>query len=128
MNKKSQAFLNARIGSVITALTVDENSLIRLETSGHLPLHITDNGQTCCEKHYITTDDTLRDVVGATILRWDHSPREVVDEPSEPECYHNVHGIQWLRLYTTNGVVAFCLHNDHSGSYGGFCLKAEEGC
>jgi len=78
-------------------------------------MSLLDNEQLCCELRYMTTDDNLKDFVGAKF-----ESAEVRDGPQ----YSNSHEIQFLIVHTSKGSFTIETHNEHNGYYGGFDLIA----
>lgn len=81
-------------------------------------LSLYDDGQTCCESRYLTTDDALETYAGSTLLDIKVLDSEVIDDP-DGDC----HEVQFLRIYTSKGVLVAETHNEHNGYYGGFDLR-----
>ncbi|MFA5135621.1 MAG: hypothetical protein WC505_07610 [Patescibacteria group bacterium] len=80
-----------------------------------------DDGQSCCERRYMTCGDDLTAFSGATLMGI-----EVADGPGTTDKYCQPHDIQFLRVLTSDGVVTVETHNEHNGYYGGFSVKARE--
>lgn len=86
-----------------------------------------DDGQSCCESRYMTTDDDLNRFIGAELLG-----AEIRDGDEPPkEDYDNcdVHEVQFLIVHTSLGDITCVTHNEHNGYYGGFsvvCTAREE--
>lgn len=79
---------------------------------------VLDDGQSCCEHRYMTTDDTLSDYVGATLL-----DLEIQDGPTTTTSDGDEHEVQFLAVHTDKGIFKVATHNEHNGYYGGFDLK-----
>ena len=81
-------------------------------------LKLWDGGQSCCEHRYMHTDDDLTSIIGAELMgcKLTEAPR-VVDE-------QGTHEVQFLHIKTRKGVVTMETHNNHSGHYGGFRIRA----
>jgi hypothetical protein len=83
-------------------------------------LTLYDDGQSCCEQRYMTTDDDLSYHVGATLISI-----EIRDGPDGPEeSAIESHNCQFLLITTSNGHAIITNHNRHNGYYGGFTIKA----
>ena len=54
------------VGKVITALTIAEDRLLFTFEDG-IKMKLFDNGQSCCERRYMHTDDDIQDFVGAVL-------------------------------------------------------------
>ena len=79
-------------------------------------LMIFDEGQSCCESRYMTTDDDLAGFVGSTLLE-----AEVADAPNIIGGYGD-HEVQFLHVKTSRGTFTVETHNEHNGYYGGFAV------
>jgi len=111
--------IKGALGKKIIAFELKENNIkIRLEGIGELV--ITDEGQSCCETRWISTDDDLGSVVGGNLLEIN-----IVDagEPTVGKT-DDVHEMQFLNVKTSRGVIVFQTHNEHNGYYGGFSIAA----
>jgi hypothetical protein len=103
-------------GQTITSIRLVENEIL-LSLPNEKKVKITDEGQSCCEHRYITTDDDLPYYDGAVL----HEV-ELGEYKSEDSEYDDSHDIQFLELRTSKGVVTFATHNEHNGYYGGFAI------
>jgi len=81
-------------------------------------IRIWDNGQSCCENRYMTTDDDLNKIVGGVLTRIDVKEG---DAPKNDEEYGE-HEIAFLEIGTDECFVTVATHNEHNGYYGGFAL------
>jgi hypothetical protein len=90
-------------------LTFDENVLT-----------LQDDGRSCCESRYMTTDDELGDFVGA-----EFRGVELRDGPELADEWGGPHEQQFLYVNTSIGTLVVTTHNEHNGYYGGFWIKAE---
>lgn len=100
--------------TITSAQMVDEKVYLKLETT----IAIFDNGQSCCESRYMTTDDDLRSLVGHKLRRIESKPGgelQVVDSYGE-------HETAFVEIGTDVGFVTIVNHNEHNGYYGGFGL------
>src|SRR5690349_2643944 len=100
----------------ITAASFDGHEVV-LTFGDFGKLHIRDEGQSCCEHRYMTTDDSAEDLVGGHLVSV-----EVKDGPHEDDGDYHVHEVQFLEIKTTKSIVTFASHNEHNGYYGGICL------
>jgi len=106
------------VGKVIGGVRLEKNQLyIQLIDGSELRLR--DEGQSCCEKRHMSTDDDLKYYVGATLLDF-----EIADGPTERDEYGEPHDQQFLKVKTSAGVFTCVTHNEHNGYYGGFYVKA----
>lgn len=79
---------------------------------------IWDDGQSCCECRYTTTDDDPSDLVGGKLRLIEEKPGpELETEYGEP------HEQMFVEIATDKCSITLCTHNEHNGYYGGFALK-----
>jgi hypothetical protein len=117
-NEESFAAMTATIGKTIARLTLSDDAL-RFVFSDDSKLKISDEGQSCCESRYMTTDDNLADYIGAKLLS-----AAVKDGPTETGEYGDDHEIAFLEVATDRGSFTVATHNEHNGYYGGFAIVA----
>lgn len=86
---------------------------------GDKVLVIQDDGQSCCESRYMTTDDDLGYYAGSTLI-----DVGVADGPCGAGEYGDPHDQQFLNIKTSKGTFTMVTHVEHNGYYGGFWLKA----
>lgn len=96
-------------------LTPENEIIFELENG---TLTITDNGQSCCESRYITTDSDLPSYIGKKIVDFRLEPYVTGDGD------YDLHDTQVFKINTTEGVIDFVTHVEHNGYYGGFALNA----
>lgn len=117
MIERGELILREALGKTISAIKLDtiqhSDALCLTFTDNH---HITieDDGQSCCEHRYMSTDDDLDYYVGAQLLGMD-----VKDGPDIGDEY-DYHEQQFLEITTSKGVFTLVTHNEHNGYYGGF--------
>jgi hypothetical protein len=109
--------VRACIGKRLASVT--GNDELRLGFEDGAVLRLWDDGQSCCENRYMSTDDDLSYFVGAEFVG-----AEVLDAPNEPDEYGE-HEVQFLHVRTSKGVIVAATHNQHNGYYGGFWIRAE---
>lgn len=117
-NEDSVAAFTAALGKTIAALRLGDDDALHFEFNDGSRLRITDEGQSCCEKRYMRTDDDLFYYVGATLLG-----AEIKQGPDMPDEYVE-HNVQFLEVNTSRGVFTMSNHNEHNGYYGGFSIRA----
>lgn len=83
---------------------------------------IKDDGQSCCESRYMTTDDNIENLVGGVLTRIKEKPGNYGTEGE----YDDVHETVFLEIGTDKGFVTIVNHNEHNGYYGGFALTIHE--
>lgn len=107
----------------IVALELSDVSLvIRFEDGSRLLLQ--DLAQHCCERRYMSTDDTLTDYVGAlfrgaTLADVGHASM------GDDDFTLDVHDVVFLNVQTSEGEFQIVNHNEHNGYYGGFDVTAK---
>jgi hypothetical protein len=108
------------LGSPITEVRQDGDALNMLFAEGTLTIR--DDGQSCCESRYMTTDDDLPSFVGAKLVAFDEAAGpNIEEEPDESGySYNDPHETMFVRLHTTAGTITLVTHNEHNGYYGGF--------
>jgi len=118
-DRGGECFLSA-VGKRIKAIEVDDDEL-RLAFEDGSRIKLFDDGQSCCERRYMTCDDDLSYYIGAQLL-----DAEIKDAPDEEDEYGEVHEVQFLEVKTSKGSFTVASHNEHNGYYGGFWIKAAE--
>lgn len=101
----------------ITGLRVESSTLsIHLEDGSVVNLQ--DDGQSCCERRYMTCDDDLQYYIGADYYGW-----EVRNSNEGGDSDYDVHEVQFLLVNTSRGTFTTANHNIHNGYYGGFWIQ-----
>ena len=116
--QETVATLNAAYGKTIKAIALEslDPDELRVWFTDGTAIMVLDDGQSCCEERYMTTDDDLAAFVGATLTEM-----EIADGPEIEEEYE-VHEVQFLVVTTSLGSFTMETHNKHNGYYGGFYL------
>lgn len=100
-------------GFTITGAKMQNDKLyLDLKTT----IAIFDNGQSCCEHRYMTTDDDIKSLVGHELRRIESKPGGMVAED------YSEHETVFVEVGTDVGFVTIVNHNEHNGYYGGFGL------
>lgn len=81
---------------------------------------ISDDGQSCCESRYMTTDDDLAYYVGSEFRNAEIRDVESKDDDDSS------HEILFLVVTTSKGSFTIETHNEHNGFYGGFSMNVSE--
>ena len=117
-NEESVAAYRASIGKTIERVSLDGD--LRIQFADGSVLMVSDEGQSCCEHRYMTSDDqpTFPYYVGAKLLGI-----EVRDGPERSDDCGEVHETQFLDVTTDRGLFQCCTHNEHNGYYGGFSIE-----
>lgn len=108
------------VGKKIMGVSLDGDEL-RLSFGSQGTLVIRDEGQSCCENRYITTDDKLDDYVGGNLLNIEVKPVPIPVLGSDDG---DSHDIEFVEVTTTKGSFVLVTHNEHNGYYGGFYVCA----
>lgn len=116
-NRESAEAFQAVLGKVITDLNLDESRLL-ITFKDNIKIKLADEGQSCCERRYLTSDDDLQSFVGAVLL-----DAEVQEAPDIADG-SGVHEVAFLVVTTSRGAFTIETHNEHNGYYGGFLLRA----
>jgi len=117
LNGESAAAYRAAIGKTIQSARVINNAL-RLTFDDGSAIEFLDDEPLCCEWRYmVVCDDPLDSYAGAKLLY-----AEIVDGPNvvDPLDSYQAHLVQFLRVYTSQGVIVVSNHND--GRYWSFSL------
>lgn len=93
---------------------------LTLKLSNDKVIYIWDNGQSCCESRYMTTDDNINSLVGHTLTRI-----EAKEGPNKEDEYGD-HEQVFVEIGTDIGFITIVNHNEHNGYYGGFGLTITE--
>lgn len=104
---------HASVGKKITSLKLEDDKLVFGFEDG-TGLLAFDDGQSCCESRYPTTDDDLSSYVGSTLMSIDVKPGP------EQSGEYDVHETEFLEVTTSSGHFQIVNHNEHNGYYGGF--------
>lgn len=104
---------------IVSAEIKDDRLRIGFDDGEHIALW--DNGQSCCESRYMTTDDNVADLVGKTLTLIEPKKHE------EKDCeYGGSHEMVFIEIQakarTKVTTVTLVTHNEHNGYYGGFGL------
>lgn len=117
-NEKTVNAVKSALGKVIKRVVLHDDEVLVFEFTDGTGLRMFDDGQSCCEQRYMSTDDDLSDFKGTTLLDFELKVApNVYDEYGE-------HEVQFLDVKTSNGVFQMANHNEHNGFYGGFWIAA----
>jgi hypothetical protein len=97
---------------------IDNRLIIAFEDGNRIAIF--DDGQSCCENRYMTTDDDLLFLANTKLvdIQLEDAPN-VEDEFGE-------HEVQFLIIKTDKGDITLETHNEHNGYYGGFAVVIKE--
>ena len=124
-NEDSVKAYRKSVGQFIKSITLqnkEDPEYIKVVFESGYAIKILDNGRSCCETRYITTDDDLPYYTGAILnnIKTESAPN--VRSEDDYDCHEK----EFLRIYTSKGVIVFETHNIHNGYYGGFLIEIEE--
>lgn len=119
-SKDTVALLKEAEGKIIIRVLLKNDHLYFRFLDG-TGISISDEGQSCCENRYMTTDDALSYFTGATFIS-----AEVRDAPPIEDEDEEEHDVQFLLITTNKGVITVETHNEHNGYYGGFDIECRE--
>ena len=85
-----------------------------------IKIRISDEGQSCCEHRYITTDDEVSSLNGGVLVSIDLQDGDGIEKD------YDVHDTMFLKIQTDKTCATFVTHNEHNGYYGGFSIYINE--
>lgn len=94
---------------------------LKIEFEDGSKIAIWDNGQSCCESRYMTTDDDVHSLVGGKLARIESKAG-----PGSTGSYGDEHEQVFVEIGTDKGFITIVNHNEHNGYYGGFGLTITE--
>jgi hypothetical protein len=104
------------IGQTLRHAALRDNVLYLTFADGRVA-ELRDDGQSCCETRYLTSDDALDSFTGADLRAVEVRGGGCSEEGS------GFHEIEFLVITTTIGAITVATHNEHNGYYGGFALN-----
>lgn len=107
-------------GLKIMSAELGGDNKLRLSFDNGAVIAVWDDGQSCCESRYITTDDDVSSVVGHTLRSIE--AKEAPDGMDNGEVHEQV----FVEIATDAGFITLVNHNEHNGYYGGFGLTITE--
>jgi hypothetical protein len=114
-------FYAASLGESIEHVVLDKDEDMLTIRLGSGSLKVWDDGQSCCESRYMTTDDELDTFIGAKLVNLEAVAGP--DIPYEGESYGDTHEQMFVKVETTAGTITLVTHNEHNGYYGGFDVR-----
>jgi hypothetical protein len=117
-NIMNQELIAQFVGKIIAGVQILSDSILDVSFADGTKLSFTDNGQSCCEKRYMSMDgDDPSEYIGATFNGATLRDTEYLDDT------YDVHEVAWLAIHTTKGDLTVSNHNEHNGYYGGFSIE-----
>ncbi len=98
---------------------------LRMTFDDGVEIDIWDDGQSCCESRYMTTDDDVQSLVGRKLLRIESKPGPEKSEGGDDD-WGDVQETIFVEVGTDAGFITLVNHNEHTGYYGGFGLTITE--
>jgi hypothetical protein len=117
-NEDSVESLKGSLGKEIKKIQLEEKALT-ITFADDSQIELFDDGQSCCERRYMHTDDELSKFVGSKFTG--ASVREGAEERDE---YGEPKDSEFLIIDTSSGSFTIVNYNEHNGYYGGFSIKA----
>lgn len=118
-NEESVNAYTTSLGQKINDIALLDNELLLKLQNGKI-LRFRDEGQSCCEHRYMSSDgDDLSYFIGADLLGAD-----IKEAPNVEDEYAEVHEVAFLEVLTSRGSFQLSNHNEHNGYYGGFAIRA----
>ena len=146
--RENERPVEAFMGDTITEAALVDDKLQLVFASGR-KVALSDEGQSCCESRYITTDDNVSDLVGGKLVTIEErdggdqqgpcstcqGPNAYDPPDSGKTCYscngtgiesNGSHDLAFVVIQTDKSSITLCTHNEHNGYYGGFALVLTE--
>jgi len=117
-NRDSVGAYQKGIGKKIEKITLKAD-VLKLHFIGGGCLSFRDDGQSCCESRYMTTDDNLSKFTNTKFIE-----AAIENAPDRPVEYDE-HNCQFLHVKTGKGSFTIETHVEHNGYYGGFSIIAQ---
>lgn len=130
MDKQSRNVMDKHVGKIVGTVAMVNSGekyhnpdvdIIVIHFTDNTAMQVRDDGQSCCERRYMRTDDELGSVVGGVFLGVEIRDVPRVDRDAACEA----HEVQFFVVRTDRGNLVFSSHNEHNGWYGGFNIVLE---
>lgn len=106
-------------GFRITRVDFDGNTdALNLYLSNGRLLSIEDTGQSCCERRFVTCDDSFESFRGAKLVSIEERDGGVPTSSDDET--------QFVVVTTDKGAITLTTHNENNGYYGGFTVEVTE--
>ena len=119
-NEESVVAMKASIGETIKHVEITSDDQLSIQLANKTTLTFTDEGQSCCEHRYMSTDDDLKYYFGAELLG-----AEIREGGSKDSEYGECLDSEFLVVQTSKGDFTIVNYNEHNGYYGGFWVTAK---
>jgi hypothetical protein len=106
------------VGKIITDLRIEDNAL-RFTFADGSGMKLYDDGQSCCERRWMHTDDDLTYHIGAVLM-----DAELRSGGTKQLEYSEELESEFLVVTTSKGLFTVVNYNEHNGWYGGFWIRA----
>jgi hypothetical protein len=106
---------------IIDASMDEEQNCLIIKFEDGTKIKIWDNGQSCCENRYMTTDDDVKSLIGGKLTKIESKPG-----PETEGKYGDCHDQVFVEIATDKSHITIANHNEHNGYYGGFGLTITE--
>lgn len=116
LSEDAQALIASFANQPIKALSISDDEIM-LTFEGAKGLIFWDEGQQCCERRFMRTDDDLDQFKDARFIG-----AELLDGPTTTK-EDLVCDIQFLVIKTDRGNITMSSHNEHNGYYSGFEIE-----
>ena len=97
-----------------------EDDIFNIHFKDGIKITITDEGQSCCESRYITTDDEPSVLNGHKLIKIETKEAPTIEDVWE------VHEQVFIEIATDKAFITLTTHNEHNGYYGGVALTIKE--
>lgn len=108
-------------GKVVESAQLVGDDRLRISFVGGPVIELWDNGQSCCEKRYLTCDDDPADLNGQGLVSI-----EAVRTEERDDNHGDPHEMVFVKVQGDRSAITLCAHNKHNGYYGGFGLTITE--
>ena len=99
--------------------------VLRISFENSPDIIIFDDGQSCCENRFMSTDDDIQSLISSELLKIIAKDGPTEEKGEEDYC-SEVHETCFVEIATTQGHITLVTHNEHNGYYGGFDLVVRE--
>lgn len=108
------------LGKEILSVAIVGDDTLEIIFTDDSKLRVVDEGQSCCERRYMNTDDDVDYYAGSIFTGLD------VDSGgyhNQTEDEYDVEETQFMKVHTSRGTFTVVNYNAHNGFYGGFSIR-----